>query len=148
MMLARREAERLLNKARLEAERILASARLEAHEIDWQSKGQGIRPPQDQAEWPESPDMPGVEMPTGAVDIPAKWDRDDSAVREEPETAQPKLFEEPSPPPAIHIPDAWRANGHPPPRDTSNELKEPSDSEDLDVHLDVSILDLFENPED
>ena len=58
LMLARKDAERILGEARLEAERILAAARLEAHDIDWQSLRQEVRPAQHpEAEWPAAPDV-------------------------------------------------------------------------------------------
>jgi cell division septum initiation protein DivIVA len=148
MMMARRDAERILNEARFEAERILAAARLEAHDIDWQSKRQEVRSAgPSEAEWRGTADAPGVDLPTVAVDIAAIWDRDDAASRQEQEAVSPKLLEESSPP-AIHIPDAWTANGHVPPGDASMGQTRPDDPEDLDVYLDVSIFDLFENPED
>jgi len=148
IMLARKDAERILSEAGREAERILAAARLEAHEIDWQSKRHDARPGQHpQAEWPDPPDPPGVDIPTAAVDIAAIWDRDDAESRQERERVSPKPFEELSSP-AIHIPDAWMAGGHVPNRDASHEDLTCNDPEDLDVYLDVPIFDLFENHED
>ncbi|HYT78262.1 MAG TPA: DivIVA domain-containing protein [Actinomycetota bacterium] len=148
IMLARKDAERILSEAGREAERILAAARLEAHEIDWHSKRQEARPGQHpQAEWPDPPDPPGVDIPTAAVDIAAIWDRDDAESRQERERVSPKPFEELSSP-AIHIPDAWMAGGHVPNRDASHEDLTCNDPEDLDVYLDVPIFDLFENHED
>lgn len=146
MMLARKEAERLLNQARMEAEKILAAARLEAHEIDWGSKRQEVKPGQPlEAEWPRISDIPQVDLPMVAVDADALWDRDDLA-RQEQRAVPPNPFEEPAPP-AIHIPDSWLANGHVPLADAPTTGTESGDPEDLDVYLDVSIFDLFEDPE-
>ncbi len=148
VMLAHRDAERILNEARLEAERILSSARLEAHEIDWQSKSHKAQPGQHTgAEWPGMAGIAGVELPTAPVDIAAIWDRDDARSRQDQERVSPKLSEDPSPP-AIHIPEAWKANGHQSNRDTSRERPASKEPEDLDLYLDVSLFDLFENPED
>lgn len=149
MMLARREAERILNQARLEAERILAAARLGAHEIDWQSKRQEVRPPQHpEPERPGTADASDVELPTVAVDIAAIWDGDDGVSRREQDMVSPTLFEELEPP-SIHIPDAWTANGDVVAPDASKETgKGPGDPGDLDFYLDVSMFELFDHPED
>lgn len=148
LMVARRDAERILGEARLEADRILAAARLEAHEVDWNSRRPEPRPAQDpDMEWTGRAGIP-VDLPTISMDIAAIWDREDGELRAEHESAlPPKLFEEP-PGSVTRIPDVWTANGHVPPRDASRQKGDSIDPEDLDVYLDVSIFDLFENPED
>jgi DivIVA domain-containing protein len=145
IMMARRDAERIVGEARLEAERILAAARLEAHDIDWQSKRPEARPTMGSAtEWPGTAGGPNEDLPTNALDIAAIWDREDEESRQEHESAAPTLFEEPPSPP-IQIPDVWTANGHA--SDEFPSKKDPRDAEDLDFYLDVSIFDLFEEPE-
>jgi hypothetical protein len=147
IMMARRDAERILTEARLEADRILAAARLEAHEIDWQSKRQEARSAAGPAtEWPGSADVPDVDLPTMSVDIAAIWDREDQESWQERESEPPKLFDEP-PPPSIRIPDVWTANGHSS-REAPSKRRDSTDAEDLDFYLDVSIFDLFEEPGD
>jgi DivIVA protein len=148
LVLARRDAERIVTEARLEAERIVAAARLEAHEIDWQSK-RPEGPPMEprETEWPAAPPIPSTDLPTVSVDIAAIWDRDNEGSWPEVESVPPKLFEEPPSPP-IQIPDVWTANGRSRAKQAPNDQKGSDEPEDLDVYLDVSIFDLFENPED
>jgi DivIVA domain-containing protein len=128
LLMARRDAERIVGEARLEAERILAAARLEAHEMEWQSKGPNGWPSHHrQNEWPATADATGVDVPTASMDIGAIWELEDEESR----------------------PDVWRINDRPERRDhPSNEPTASSDPEDLDFYLDVSIFDLFENPRD
>ena len=127
LVMARRDAERILAEARLEAERILAAARLEAHEIEWQSKGPDAGPSHHrQTEWPATADGRSVDVPTVSMDIGAIWDIEDEESR----------------------PDVRRTNGHSQHQDTSDEPNLSSDPEDLEFYLDVSIFDLFENPQD
>jgi DivIVA domain-containing protein len=146
MMMARREAERVLNQARLEAERILSTARLEAHDIDWQSKGLEARSTQGpETEWRAASELSIVDLPTVAMDIGAIWDREDAEVWPEQESDPPQLFEEA--PGSEQIQDVWTANGQIAAREAPNEPKPSPQSEDLDLYLDVSILDLFDNPE-
>jgi hypothetical protein len=127
IVVARRDAEKILSEAKLEAERILAAARIEAHGIEWESKGAQARP----GAAPEAPSAggtgsPGVDLPTLSIDIEAMWEREDE--------------EFPS--------SGWSANGHARPKDDSNGRREPEDQEDLDFYLDVSIFDLFDNAQD
>jgi DivIVA domain-containing protein len=144
MMMARRDAERVLNEARLEAERILSAARLEAHEIDWQSKGLEARSTQGpDSEWGSSSDLSLVELPTVSMDIGAIWEREDA--EDWPEPDPPRLFDETQG--SAQIQDVWTTNGHITPREGADEPKPSPESEDLDLYLDVSILDLFDNPE-
>jgi DivIVA domain-containing protein len=144
MLTARRDAERILSETRLEAERILNAARLEANEIDWQARQRDARPmAMQQPEWPGSGDISSLDLPTLSVDIAAIWEREDIAAGPD-EAPEPVLFPEPAHP-IQQIPEVWRSNGHAPARDAS---EDPIDPEDLDVHLDVSIFDLFEDPED
>jgi hypothetical protein len=146
LMMARKDAERILGEARLEAERILAAARLEAHEIDWQSKGPEARSTASLAtERPGTVQTP-VDVPTMSVDVAAIWDQEVEEPWPEQGAAPPTLFEEPPQPP-IQIPDVWTANGRVSGEISSNQ-KASSEAEDLDFYLDVSILDLFEGPED
>jgi DivIVA domain-containing protein len=145
MVDARRDVERILGEARLEAERILAAARLEANEIDWQARQRDARSMAvPQPEWPATGDLAGVDLPTLSVDIAAIWDRDDLSAGSAEDMPEPVLFEEPHHP-ARQIPEVWRSNGHTPAHDASGDRGDP---EDLDVYLDVSIFDLFEDPED
>jgi DivIVA protein len=141
---ARKDAERILTDARLEAERILAGARLEANEIDWEARQRDARSTAvQQPDWPGTSDMSSVDLPTLSVDIAAIWDRED--ISPEPDdAAAPALFQEPAHP-APQIPEVWRANGHTPSGDVSKDLDDPAD---LDLYLDVSIFDLFEDPGD
>jgi hypothetical protein len=153
LVIARRHAGRIIGEAKLEAERILAAARLEAHEIDWQSKvpeGHRSHPAQTQApprpEWRATPEPPATDLPTMAVDIAAIWEVEDAASWPLQESLPPQLFEEPSAP--IHIPDEWLAKGRDMTREAPVEQRASDDPEDLDVHLDVSIFDLFDSPDD
>ena len=167
LVLARRDAERIVGEARLEAERILAAARLDAHEIDWHTRQPERhrahplqtetpppaepRPPQPEGSGAsrseaKGPEDPGTGFPTQAVDISAIWDEEDAASWPPRESLPPQLFDESSIP--IHIPEAWMAEGQggsttAPRQDTVSD-----DHEDLDVHLDVSIFDLFDSPDD
>jgi cell division septum initiation protein DivIVA len=127
LVMARRDAERIVAEARLEAERIQAAARLEAHEIEWQSKGPeaGLSHHR-QTEWPAVADATSVDVPTVSMDIGAIWDLEDEESR----------------------PDVWKTNGHTELQKTSDERNDSSDPEDLEFYLDVSIFDLFENPQD
>jgi DivIVA domain-containing protein len=127
LVVARRDAEKILSEAKLEAERILAAARIEAHGIEWESKGAQARP----AAAPEAPSArgtgsSGVDLPTLSIDIEAMWEREDEEL----------------------LPSGSRANGHARPKDDSNGRREPEDPENLDFYLDVSIVDLFDNPQD
>jgi DivIVA protein len=150
MATARRDAERILNEARVEAERIMAAARLEANEIEWQSRlPEGHAAQQRRPRRPEpgdASDASGADPPTMSVDIAGIWEREDALSDLEGRAPEPMLFEDPAHPahPAPGVPDVWTANGHLPSRDAS---KDPKDPEDLDVYLDVSIIDLFEEPE-
>lgn len=147
MVTARKEAERILGQARLEAERILAAARLEANEIDWQAMQGAHLAWRPHPDWPGSNDTPSVDLPTASVDIAAIWDQEDALSETEESTPAPQLFEEPAHPARRHqqTPDVWRANGQGPMLDTRGTAKDPSDPEELDVYLDVSIFDLFED---
>jgi hypothetical protein len=153
LVIAGRDAERILTEARLEAERILAAAKLEAHEIDWQAKvpeAHQARPAQTETspgpEWAAPPEASGTDLPTLAVDIAAIWEVEDAASWPLQESLPPQLFEEPSAP--IHIPDEWLANSPDMKRDAATEERSPADPEDLELHLDVSIFDLFDTPDD
>lgn len=127
LVLARRDAQRILSEARLEAERILAAARLEAHETEWRSKGPEARPNRHRdTEWPATADAGTIDLPTVSMDIGAIWDREDEE----------------------SLRDAWKANGRVEPQGNPDERSDSSDPEDLEFYLDVSIFDLFENPRD
>ena len=152
LVLARGDAERIVGEAKLEAERILAAARRDAHEIDWQSKvpeSQRSRPGQ-----PGSPSLPfrpatpetSTDLPTLAVDIAAIWEVEDAASWPPQESLPPQLFEESSVP--IHIPDEWLVDSQDMSRDAPMQEEASPDPGDLDVHLDVSIFDLFDNEDD
>jgi hypothetical protein len=148
MAAARKDAERILGEAKLEAERIIAAARLEANEIDWQALQKGARLAwQPEPDWPGPSDASGVDLPTASLDITEIWDRDDVSWRPEESEPVPQLFEEPAHR-AQQIPEVWRTNGQISAGDARGVTTDPADADDLDVYLDVSIFDLFEDPED
>ncbi|MGH2555739.1 MAG: DivIVA domain-containing protein [Actinomycetota bacterium] len=149
MATARKDAGRILGEARLEAERIIAAARLEANEIDWQAMQKGGH-----LAWQPEPDAPGpsdasgVDLPTVSVDIAGIWDRDDVSWGQEESGPVPQLFEEPAHR-APQIPELWKTNGQLSAGEARGGVaSDPGDADDLDVYLDVSIFDLFDEPED
>ncbi len=127
LVMARRDAQRILSEAKLEAERILAAARIEAHGIEWESKGAPVRPvPGPEAHSTGTAGSSGVDLPTLSIDIEALWDREGEQ----------------------YPPSARNANRHAQHKDDPHERRVPEDQEDLDFYLDVSIFDLFDNPQD
>lgn len=149
MATARKDAERILGEAKLEAERIIAAAKLEANEIDWQAMQKGAHLAwQPEPDWPGLSEVSGVDLPTISVDIAGIWDHDGVPSGSDEGGPVPQLFEEPAHR-TKQIPEVWRTNGHVPATDTrSDPTTGPADPEELDVYLDVSIFDLFEDTED
>ena len=145
---ARKDAERILGEAKLEAERIIAAARLEANEIDWQAMQKGTHLAwQPEPDWPGSIDKADVDVPMVPRDIAGIWDADDSWGPDESGPA-PRLFDEPAHR-SQQVPEVWRTNGHIAAGDARGGVaSDPVDADDLDVHLDVSMFDLFEDPDD